>query len=256
MCRIVRLLLTRAALAFGAAGPFFHAPSLGAQGCDPAASERLPLIERPARGDSGTTLVVLLTGDGGWANADEKVAQGLQARGGAVIGVNMRAYLGRKRTPDEVGHDVACLAMLYMARWHRDRFMLLGYSRGADLAPFIASRLPQNLRERLNMVALVSPSMRANFQFHFIDLLRDVKRPDDVPLMPEIQQLRGLNVVCIYGRGDDGSPCPSLDPSLARAVVRDGGHRITGGFDAMAEVLAEGLRPPARAPETPEALGL
>lgn len=113
--------------------------------CDSAATGGLPLIERPASGDSGTTVVVLTTGDGGSANADEKVAQGLVAREGAVVGFNMRAYLGRKRMPDEVGHDVACVAMLYMSRWHRDRFMLLGYSRGADLAPFVATRLPQHL---------------------------------------------------------------------------------------------------------------
>jgi type IV secretory pathway VirJ component len=214
-----------------------------AQSCDSAVVARLPVIERPA--DSpGTTLVLLMTGDGGWAKADERVAEGLQARGGAVIGLNMRTYLGHRRSPDEVAADVACLAAIYSIRWRRPRLMLLGYSRGADIAPFVASRLPSDLREALNMVALVSPSQRANFQFHLIDLIRDVHRDDDVPLLPEIEKLRGLNVLCIYGRSDGASLCTQLDASLARIVAREGGHRIVGGFDAMSDVPSEGLRNP------------
>jgi len=214
-----------------------------AQSCDSAVVARLPVIERPGDG-TGATLVVLMTGDGGWAKADERVAEGLLARGGAVIGLNMRAYLAHRRSPDEVAADVACLAATYRTRWQRPRLMLLGYSRGADIAPFVASRLPSDLRDALNMVALVSPSQRANFQFHLIDLIRDVHRDDDVPLLPEVEKLRGLNVLCIYGRSDDASLCAQLDPSLARVVAREGGHRIVGGFDAMSDLLSEGLRKP------------
>jgi len=235
--RLVRLIV--------GAGVLLAASALAAnaQVCDSTVVARLPLIERPGTG-AGATLVVLLTGDGGWAKADERVAEGLQARGGAVIGLNMRAYLGHRRSPDEVAADVACLAAIYRIRWRRPRLMLLGYSRGADIAPFVASRLPSDLREALNMVALVSPSQHANFQFHLIDLIRDVRRDDDVPLLPEIEKLRGLNVLCIYGRSDNASLCTQLAPSLARVVAREGGHRIVGGFDAMSDVLSEGLRNP------------
>jgi type IV secretory pathway VirJ component len=219
-----------------------------AQECDVAATARLPLVERPAEGDSGTALVVLLTGDGGWANSDEQVARGMVARGGAVIGLNMRSYLKDRKTPDTVAHDVACLTSLYLARWHRTRVMLLGYSRGADIAPFVATRLPGDLRARLNMLAMVSLAPAANFQFHLIDLLRDVKRSDDVPVRPELEKLRGLNMLCIYGVDDETSACPSLPGDLVRSIGRTGGHRITGGFEVMADALAEGLRASPKPP--------
>ncbi|MEP7344348.1 MAG: AcvB/VirJ family lysyl-phosphatidylglycerol hydrolase [Gemmatimonadaceae bacterium] len=204
----------------------------------------LPLIERPANSDTNRTLVLLLSGDGGFVNADEKVASGLVARGAAVLGVNMRSYLDKRRTPDEVASDLACAARTYLSRWSRTRIMLIGYSRGADLAPFVASRWPSDLRERLNMVALVSLSQTANFHFHLIDLVRDVKRDDDVIVAPELLKLRGLRVICIYGSDERDSGCRDADPTLVTKYERTGGHRLSGGFDAVAEILEQGLRPP------------
>jgi type IV secretory pathway VirJ component len=232
-------------LAAAVLSPAWAFPARAQRPCSDAVVASMPLIERPATSDTNNTLVVLLTGDGGWAGADEKVATGLRARGAAVIGVNMRSYLGRRRTPDETASDIACVTHTFLERWHRARIMLLGYSRGADIAPFVASRWPTELRDRLNMVALVSLSQRANFQFHLIDLVKDVKRDDDVPVAPELDKLRGLRVICIYGSGESDSGCSDADPAVVTKYERGGGHRLTGGFDVMAEILEQGLRPPA-----------
>ncbi len=91
------------------------------------------------------------------------------------------------------------------------------------------------------MVALVSMSMKANFKYHFIDLVRDVDRPDDVEIAPEIARLRGLNVICAYGEDDAHSGCPGADSTIVKRYPRAGGHRMTGGFDAIAELLAPAL---------------
>jgi type IV secretory pathway VirJ component len=204
----------------------------------------MPLIERPATSDSNPTLVILLTGDGGWANADEKVAVGLRERGAAIVGVNMRSYLSDKRTPNEAAADIGCVAEEYSKKWNRPRLMLLGYSRGADIAPFVASRWSSSLRDRLNAVALVSLSRSANFQFHFIDLVRDVKRDDDVPVGPELAKLAGLKVLCVYGTEEADSGCTEVDKSIVTAYPRGGGHRLTGGFAIMSDILELGLRAP------------
>lgn len=191
-----------------------------------------------------------MTGDGGWAHADEETARELVNRGAAVVGLNMRSYLSRTKTPDIVAQDVRCLAEAYMARWSRPYLMLLGYSRGADLAPFVASRIPDSLRTHLTAVTLVSASQWAGFTFHLIDLVRDVHRDDDLSVTSELEKLRDIRVVCIYGRDDKGAICPQLDGTKVEIIALDGGHRITGGFAAMADKIVDGLRPrPARPPD-------
>ncbi len=205
----------------------------------------IPVIERPATGGDGP-LTLLLTGDGGWANADQKVADGLLARGAAVVGINMRSYLSDGRTPDETAHDFACVARFYGTRWHRDRILLIGYSRGADIAPFVAARWPADLRARLAMVAMVSMSQKANFKYHLIDLVKDVERSDDIDIAPEIARMRGLRVICVYGDGDTHSGCPTADSTIVTRVPRAGGHRVTGGFDAIVDLLAPAFAPAPR----------
>lgn len=219
-----------------------------AQACDSTGLSSLPLIERPATSDSGSVLVLLMTGDGGWAHSDEGVSRELIARGAAVVGINMRSYLSRTKTPDILGRDVTCVAESYLRRWNRSYLMLIGYSRGADLAPFAASRLPPALQQRITMVALVSPGPWAGFTFHLIDLIRDVHRDDDLAVTPEIGRIANLRIVCLYGHKDENSLCPRLSAGNVRVVELDGGHRITGGFAAMAEYLADGLRAPTSQP--------
>lgn len=221
------------------------AQASGDDACLTRDGKPIPVIERPGTGADGP-LTLLLTGDGGWANADQKVADGLLARGAAVVGINMRSYLSDGRTPDETARDFACVARLYGTRWHRDRILLIGYSRGADIAPFVAARWPADLRARLATVAMVSMSQKANFKYHFIDLVKDVERPDDIDIAPEIARLRGLRVICVYGDGDTHSGCPTADSTIVTRVPRAGGHRVTGGFDAIVDLLAPALSPSAR----------
>lgn len=227
-------------LAAGAQGATPLAPNGAA--CLTSDGKAIPLIERPTGTGSGP-LVLLLTGDGGWANADQKVAEGLVARGSPVVGVNMRAYLGTRRTPDEAARDLACVAQRYLQLWRRQRVLLLGYSRGADIAPFAAARWPQELRDKVAMVALVSMSSRANFQFHLIDLVRDVARDDDVAIAPEIARLRGMRVICVYGESERDSGCLQADATIVQRYARAGGHRLVDGFDAIVDLLVPALAP-------------
>lgn len=227
-------------LAAGAQGTTPLAPTGAA--CLTSDGKAIPLIERPT-GPGSAPLVLLLTGDGGWANADQKVAEGLVARGSPVVGVNMRAYLGTRRTPDEAARDLACVAQRYLQLWRRQRVLLLGYSRGADIAPFAAARWPQELRDKVAMVALVSMSSRANFQFHLIDLVRDVARDDDVAIAPEIARLRGLRVICVYGESERDSGCLQVDSTIVQRYARAGGHRLVDGFDAIVDLLVPALAP-------------
>ena len=187
----------------------------------------LPLVETDAPG-SGELLAVLITGDGGWASADRGLSQALAARGVPVVALVSPRYLARRLTPDECTRDLTRILRHYFAAWSRSRVIVIGYSRGADLAPFMVARLPEDLRRRVAAVALLGPSRWAGFQFHLIDLGVNIHRAGDLPVQQEIERLRGMLVLCIYGRRDHGAICPSLDTTLVHRVVRSGGHEVGG----------------------------
>jgi type IV secretory pathway VirJ component len=220
---------------------------LGAACADPRQSAApavtdLPLIEVPATA-RGRTLAVLMSGDGGWANGDQGLSRALAARGVAVVGLSAPRYLSRPRTPDESAGDLARIMRHYLSAWRRDSVVVIGYSRGADLVPFMVSRLPSDLRRRVALVALLGPSSEAEFQFHLVDLVADVHRAGDLAVAPEVSRLRGTRVLCIYGRRDHTAICPRLDTTLARPVVRNGGHVVTASEGpALADTIIGALR--------------
>jgi type IV secretory pathway VirJ component len=142
-----------------------------------------------------------------------------------------------------MAHDTQAIAGPYATAWHRERLVLVGYSRGADVAPFVVNRWSDDLRRRLALVALVGLADHASFEFHWKDILYDVRRQSDRPTRPELERIRGARILCVYGRGESDSLCPSLDPATVHQARHPGGHVLdaTSGA-AVAELVANALR--------------
>ncbi|MEO6778413.1 MAG: AcvB/VirJ family lysyl-phosphatidylglycerol hydrolase, partial [Gemmatimonadaceae bacterium] len=130
----------------------------------------LPIVELRATPSTNNTVAIILSGDGGWADIDQKVGQRLQARGIDVIGLDMRDYLrSRRQTPASVGYDVSRIARRYMGLWQKRDVAIIGYSRGSDLAPFAANNLAPDIRPHLTLIAMLTLLERASFVYHFSD---------------------------------------------------------------------------------------
>lgn len=199
----------------------------------------LPLREVPAKRKGGHTLVFLMTGDGNWTTAMSTLAATLADSGYAVVGLEARTYMSAPHTSAGNAADAERILRHYLRRWDLDSIVVAGYSRGADWAPIIVARLPAELRRRVRLVAMLSPGRAASYEFSWSDLVRDNERPTDVPLARIVASLRGLSLLCLYGRDEAGrSLCPTLPAGLARVVMREGGHVATDGALLAREVLA------------------
>jgi type IV secretory pathway VirJ component len=203
----------------------------------------LPLIELPLNPSHGV-FVVLLTGDGGWAKGDQSMAAAFRSRAIPVVGFVSPSYLQVPRTPDIAGRDLRRVLDHYLRKWHGERVIVAGYSRGADLLPFMVSRLPAELRRRLALVAMIGLSDEASFQYRPTDIFADGLRFTDRPVEPEVEKLRGLRMVCISGEREAGSLCPRLDSSMVRIASHAGGHRVTQRVGAsVVELMMNAVQP-------------
>ncbi|HEX9942714.1 MAG TPA: AcvB/VirJ family lysyl-phosphatidylglycerol hydrolase [Thermoanaerobaculia bacterium] len=213
---------------------------------DPGAVEDLPLVEVPARGTAGDALAVILSGDGGWAGLDREVAGALAGRGVPVVGLNSLQYFWTARTPEGAARDLERLLRHYLAAWKRRQALLIGYSLGADVLPFLANRLPADLLDRVRLIVLLGPSRSASFEFHLGDWL-GVGGDPGRPVLPEVRKLNGLPLLCLYGKEEDDSLCPLIVPPLGKAVALAGAHHFGGRYDAVADlILAEAKAGAAR----------
>ncbi len=195
----------------------------------------LPLVEVRPQGATDR-LAVFYSGDGGWAALDKGVSERLAAAGVTVIGVNSLRYFWNGRKPDEAAHDLARLLHTYLLPEH-GQLLLIGYSTGADVLPFLVNRLPTELRARVTSIALIAPGHDAAFEIHVADWLPGGGTPG-TPLLPEIERL-GPPVLCMYGKGDASALCPDLPARQGTTQLIGAGHHLGEQYGTIsARILA------------------
>ena len=225
-----------------------HSPLEAQTGAgDTSGISGLPLHELPVS-IAGHRLVLLITGDGGYASGDRAMANAFVAQGMPVVVLNSRAYLSPKKTPDEAAADAARIMTQYMTAWQRDSIVLVGYSRGADMAPFIVSRLAEQTRGHLSLVAMVGLADHASFEFHWSDLVKDTRRATDLPVAPEVMKIQGTRMLCLYGAHEKNSICPTFPPTVLTVDIHGGKHALSDddGTAVAQRIMRELETAPAR----------
>jgi len=203
-----------------------------------AGADEDPLVLVPAPAGTDGPLVLLLSGDGDWAAFVREIAESAAAHGAPVLGLKSRTWFSQPRTPEQSAALLEKAVRTQLAAWKRRDVVIVGYSRGADLAPFVVNRWPADLRARVREIVVIGLSEGASFEFHLEDLVRTVTRPTDTPTRPEIEKLDGIPIVCVYGAEEVDSFCARPVAGM-RARAHAGGHRATTGSDAAQIVLAE-----------------
>jgi type IV secretory pathway VirJ component len=197
----------------------------------------LPVNEVRADDSHAEELAILLTGDGGWAGLDQELAAGLAADGVPTVGLNSLKYFWTARTPAEAAQAVARIMRHYLAAWNKQRVLLVGYSFGADVLPFVVNRLPPDLRARVATINLLGVDSNASFEINIAAWVgSDAGGP---PTRPEIATLGGLPILCVYGEGESDSICPGLPQSsdhIHVALAQIGkGHHFSGEYATLAQ---------------------
>jgi type IV secretory pathway VirJ component len=201
----------------------------------------LPLVEIPATKGSSDTMVVFVSGDGGWARIDKSISRVLTDSGMPVVGLNALQYFWTKRTPDSAAHDLQSILEKYLTSWKKDRVLFVGYSRGADVLPAMIRRLPANLQSKTRMITLLGPSPKVEFEFHIGDWMRSTSKTG-FDVKPEVDRLAPYRVLCVYGEDDKDSLCPMLSGPNVRVVMLKGAHHFDGGYEKLAEIILAHLQ--------------
>lgn len=193
----------------------------------------LPVLEVPVEGTTSDAFALLLTGDGGWAGLDQELAARLAASGIPTVGLNSLKYFWTQRTADEAAKDVSRVIRHYLSTWNKRKVLLVGYSFGADVLPFVVNRLPADLRSQVATVSLLGLDSTASFEVSVADWIGS----DDTgsPTRPELAALNGTPVLCIYGEGERDSICPSLSAPQVHSEEVGTGHHFGGEYSQLAD---------------------
>ncbi|MBE0604108.1 MAG: virulence factor family protein [Deltaproteobacteria bacterium] len=214
----------------------------GALPSSPAVSD-LPLVEIPSQGIEGSTIAVIASGAGGWASIDRSLGERFAARGMPVVGLDSLRYFWTPRTPASAGADLARIIRHALAGREGRKVLLVGYSMGAEVLPFMVDALPPDLRAAVRGIALVAPGPTASFEFH-VSYWLGGKDVAPRPVLPELRKLRGEKVLCLFGEDETDSLCSTLPAAVGKAIPLRGGHHLGGNYDALADRILEEIGSP------------
>jgi type IV secretory pathway VirJ component len=193
----------------------------------------LPLVELKSSGAPKDALAVIITGDGGWASLDRSLGIELSKHGIPVVGLNSLQYFWKARTPQEAANDLSRVIQTYSHLWNKQNVILIGYSFGADVLPFMINRLQPSIQKSIAEVTLLGPSKNASFEFHITDWL-GITSKSGYAVAPEIAKLQPSKTLCVAGDQEKDSICKEIPSKVATLIELHGGHHFGGAYRQIA----------------------
>lgn len=204
--------------------------------------EDLGLVELPVAQASAAPMVVFLSGDGGWAALDKGLSAQFQQHGMPVVGWSSLTYYWKKKDPQQVTADLVRVLADYQSRWGRQRWLLVGFSFGAEIVPFVINRLPDPYRKSLVGAVMLSPSTASDFEIHVSDMVTHDKA-GSYPTQPEVNAIHSLPMLCMQGADDDSSVrlCPRLQQPNVTTVTLPGSHHFEDDYPVLFKAITSHL---------------
>ena len=143
------------------------------------------------------------------------------------------------RTPATTSQDIERVITQYLEKWNKKHIILIGYSFGADVLPFIANNLSADTQQKISLIALLGMGKTAAFEFRLSSWMDADKNSDRLPLLPEIEKMKWANSICIYGIEDTDANCiPAADHGV-KAIGMSGDHHFDEKYEDLVKHIIE-----------------
>jgi type IV secretory pathway VirJ component len=193
---------------------------------------RFQAIARPTRG-----YVIYLTGDGGCHGFDTYLVHSFAEAGmsGFVIPTNL--YFSKARSPAETAQMLSRLiSTLAILDKKSGDISLVGWSFGADVLPETVNNLPMASRSRVRVVGLLGLASKVPFHVTLAEAAGRATS-EDRPIVPEVNKMSGLNVLCLMGEEEHQSACPKLDAKKVKVVTVPGNHGFNSDYKTVSQTV-------------------
>lgn len=199
----------------------------------------LPVVEIPATAND--TVTIFYSGDGGWRDLDRTVGQAMAKEGYPVVGIDSLRGFWKAKTPEQATTDLAKALNYYRHHWGAKKFVLAGYSFGADILPPIYNRLSRQDQDSIALLVLLAFSQDADFEIHLAGFLG--KKSKSLPLAPEVARLPAGKIYCVYGQEEKAeSGCNDLAGTEAEILELPGGHHFDEDYVKLTRLILDKYR--------------
>jgi type IV secretory pathway VirJ component len=113
------------------------------------------------------------------------------------------------------------------------------------------SRFPAGLRGRVRLVAMLGLGRLADFEFRLMDLIHFKPRETSQPVAPELEKLRGMNLLFVHGDEEEDAIGKELNPNLGSIVRLKGDHHLGRDYGLLGRLILEAAQRHSQPPAAP-----
>src|SRR3954462_14148502 len=188
-----------------------------------AQDTQLPVKTFPAN-DTSKPLVFYISGDGGWTGFSNAFLQSINKAGYAVVALNARKYFWKKKTPASMAIELSQLINKYLAQWKRDSIVLIGYSFGSDVTPFLYNYADKSFTKKVTHLVLMLPYTSTDFEVHVTEMIGIATRAT-YSVVNEVNKIT-QPILFILGTEKDQFPVQTLTNKNHVVITEGGGHHF------------------------------
>jgi type IV secretory pathway VirJ component len=191
--------------------------------------------------DHKAPVALIISGDGGWYGFEQSIADHLAGLGIPTIGLDSRRYFWKRKTPEETAADISTALSYYGAKWEREQFILIGYSLGAEIVPFILTRLPEEMRAKIRSSVLLSPAINTDFEIHVSNMLGMGNRENTFNVVEEIAKIQAGSLLAIFGESEKSKVPGLLTGTPVKIRIVPGDHHYRFDLPLLIRVMRENM---------------
>jgi type IV secretory pathway VirJ component len=202
----------------------------------------LPVTISAPAGSAKHPLVLYITGDGGMKKFSASMIDAFTKEGYAVVALNTLKYFWNRKTPQQAAADVAALMRHYGSQWGHRTFLLVGYSMGADVLPFIFNNLPADLQAQAQQLVLMSPSRFTDMEVHVTEMLGKTTK-NGMSVAAAINRITARPLLLLFGAGEKDFDLQELHIQNYQHMVLPGGHHYDNDAGNVVQTIVSRLLP-------------
>lgn len=183
------------------------------------------------------TLVVFITGDGGYNNFSKSLLHYFDKDGFDRLIFDSKKYFWKKKTPEEASKDFERYIRLYLEKSKCENLYIIGHSFSAGILPFIIHQFSDALQKKIRHATYLSPDRYASLEVTLSTMLNFKQKANEYEVLPEAIKLKSISstyVFCKEGELD----LASIFQKAGLPVTRlDGPHNYNRNFQAIYQAI-------------------
>jgi type IV secretory pathway VirJ component len=202
--------------------------------------ENIPYnVTREKTSVSTAPVALIFSGDGGWFYFEQHISDRLATLGVTVIGIDIRKYFWDRKTPEICASDMAEILNFYSKEWGKKRFIIIGYSQGAEIVPFLLTHFPDSLKSMVTSAIMLSPDVTTDFEVHVTNMLGLGNRQNTYNVIDEIKKMQKINTICIFGDNEKTLVPELLKETSVKVLFIPGDHHYKGNSAIIVQTMKD-----------------